>query len=157
MLNTTLCYIESAGSYLMLYRNKKQHDPNGGKWIGVGGKFRENEGPVDCVKREVREETGLELAEPKLRGIVTFVSDIYETEQMCLFTADRFAGTLADNCDEGELRWIPKAETPTLNIWEGDRIFLELLAENAPFFLLKLEYEGDRLVRHTVEKSAPVC
>ena len=139
----------------MLYRNKKKIDANGGKWIGVGGKFLEHESPEDCVIRETLEETGLTLISPKIRGIVTFVSDIYATEQMFLFTADRFGGELSGECDEGELRWIPKTQIQELNLWEGDRLFLKLLSEDAPFFLMKLEYRGDRLVRATVG-GAPV-
>lgn len=154
MVNSTLCYIEKDGSYLMLYRNKKKIDANGGKWIGVGGKFLENESPDDCVVRETLEETGLRLVLPKIRGIVTFVSDKYETEQMFLFTSDRFEGALNTVCDEGELRWIPKEQIGSLNLWEGDRLFLKLLSEDAPFFLMKLEYCGDRLERAYVNGAA---
>ena len=152
MLCSTLCYIEKDDSYLMLLRNRKKHDINGGKWIGVGGKFEEGESPVDCLLREVREETGLTLTRWRMRGIVTFVSDVAETEYMHLFTADGFEGELADDCDEGELRWVPVSQIGSLNLWEGDRVFLDLLAQNAPFFLLKLTYSGNRLVAHKIEQ-----
>ena len=145
LINSTLCYIEKDGSYLMLYRNKKTIDPNGGKWIGVGGKFQEGESPVDCVTRETFEETGLRLIEPRFRGIVTFTSDKWETEQMFLFTADNFTGTINTECDEGELRWVRKSELSELNMWEGDKIFLKLIADDAPAFFLKLNYTGDTL------------
>lgn len=145
MKNTTLCYIEQNGSYLMLHRVKKQHDDNAGKWIGVGGKFEDGESPEECVLREVREETGLTLTEYRLRGIVTFVSTECETEYMYLFTASRFEGTLTDT-DEGVLAWVDKRQVLSLPHWEGDRIFLQLLAEDAPFFSLKLCYEGSKLV-----------
>lgn len=144
MKNSTLCYIESGGQYLMLRRDRKKNDENSGKWIGVGGKFEEGESPDDCLIREVREETGLELTSYSLRGIVTFVSDIYETEQMFLFTADGFSGSLSE-CDEGTLEWVDKSNVPSLPLWEGDRIFLELLARGRGFFLLKLVYHGDNL------------
>lgn len=144
MKNSTLCYIESGGQYLMLRRDRKKNDENSGKWIGVGGKFEEGESPDDCLIREVREETGLELTSYSLRGIVTFVSDIYETEQMFLFTADGFSGSLSE-CDEGTLEWVDKSDVPSLPLWEGDRIFLELLARGCGFFLLKLVYHGDNL------------
>ena len=144
MKNTTLCYIEQNGCYLMLHRVKKHQDPNVGKWIGVGGKFEENESPDECLVREVKEETGLTLTRWHCRGIVTFVSDEWPTEYMHLFTANGFEGRLTD-CSEGELAWIKKAQVPALNLWEGDRIFLELLAREEPFFLLKLSYRGDRL------------
>lgn len=144
-INTTLCYIEQAGKYLMLHRVKKEHDLNHDKWIGIGGKFEDQESPEDCVLREAREETGLTLLEPEYRGIVTFVSDQWPTEYMHLFWADRFTGTLRD-CDEGTLEWIDKADLMALPMWEGDKIFLRLLEEKPPFFSLKLTYQGDTLL-----------
>ena len=145
MLLTTLCYIEKGDQYLMLHRVKKEHDINKDKWIGVGGKFEDKESPEDCLLREVWEETGLTLTGYRYRGIVTFVSDRYETELMHLFTAHRWTGTIKD-CDEGVLEWVPRAKVARLPSWEGDKIFLDLLArEEEPFFSLKLCYEGDRL------------
>lgn len=144
MKNTTLCYLEKDGCYLMLHRVKKQQDENAGKWIGVGGKFEEGESPEECARREVREETGLALEEVRPRGIVTFVSDQWGTEYMHLFTSTRFSGTL-HACDEGELAWVPVSQVTKLELWEGDRIFLDLLARDVPFFSLKLVYEGDSL------------
>ena len=156
MLNTTLCYIERDGHYLMLHRVKKVNDINHDKWIGIGGKFEDKESPEECLLREVREETGLTLTEYRYRGIVTFVSDRYETEYMHLFTADRFEGTLID-CDEGTLEWVPKEKVPDLPTWAGDRIFLRLLTEDVPFFSLKLAYEGDTLVRAVLNgKELPI-
>lgn len=145
MRNTTLCYLEQDGQYLMLHRVKKSHDVNHGKWIGVGGKFEFQESPEDCLLREVREETGLTLKSWRYRGIVTFVYNDDEAEYMHLFTADGWTGTLRD-CAEGELRWVPRDEVGKLNLWEGDRIFLALLARDEPFFSLKLTYRGDDLV-----------
>lgn len=146
MKNTSLCYIEKDGCYLMLHRTKKAGDENHDKWIGIGGKFEDGESPEDCMLREVREETGLSLSSWSFRGIVTFVSDEWGTEYMHLFTADGFAGSLRD-CDEGELEWVEKARIPSLPIWEGDKIFLRLLDQGADFFSLKLCYHGDKLVR----------
>lgn len=145
MMNTTLCYIEQDGKYLMLHRVKKENDLNHDKWIGVGGKFEADESPEECLLREVREETGLTLTDWRYRGLVTFVSDTWPTEYMHLFTADGFTGTMAD-CDEGTLEWVEKSAVPALPGWEGDKIFLRLLAEEAPFFSLKLCYEGDALI-----------
>ena len=144
MTNTTLCYLEKDGCYLMLYRNKKPHDPNAGKWVGIGGHMEEGESPEDCLKREAREETGFLLEEVEPRGLVTFVSDRYETEYMHLFTCRTFSGTL-HACSEGTLQWIPIAEVPRLPLWEGDRIFLSFLTQNRPYFSLKLCYQGDTL------------
>ena len=143
---STLCYLEKDGKYLMLLRNKKEHDLNEGKWIGVGGKFEENETAEECVIREVQEETGYTLTSFKMRGIVTFISGRAETEYMHLFTADGFTGTEIP-CYEGELHWIDRDKVPELNLWEGDRIFLKLLAERDRYFSLKLIYDKeDRLL-----------
>jgi len=145
MIQSTLCYIENdRGQYLMLHRVKKEHDANHDKWIGIGGKFEDGESPEECVVREVREETGLTLTDYRYRGLVTFVSDRWETEYMHLFTATGCTGMLQE-CDEGVLEWIGKGELLALPQWEGDRIFLELLDRDVPFFSLKLRYEGERL------------
>lgn len=145
MRNTTLCYIEHQGKYLMMLRNKKKIDASKNKWIGVGGKFEEGESPEECVLREVKEETGLTLLDYKLRGVVTFVSDIWESEYMYLFTASKFQGELTA-CDEGDLSWISKEEIFDLNLWEGDRAFLKLLFEDTEFFTMKLQYQGEKLM-----------
>ena len=145
MRNTTLCYLERNGRYLMLHRTAKENDLNKDKWIGIGGKFEEGESPEDCLRREVFEETGLTLDSWRYCGIVTFVSDGWGTEYMHLFHSEAFHGTLRA-CDEGELEWIGKEALLALpDIWEGDRIFLRLMDDRVPFFSLKLCYEGDRL------------
>ena len=123
MKQTTLCYLERDGQYLMLHRVKKQHDENHDKWIGVGGKFEDRESPEDCVRREVLEETGLTLTEYRYRGIVHFRSDRDEPEEMHLFTATAWTGEQRI-CDEGDLEWIDKSRLLALTLWEGDRIFL---------------------------------
>ena len=146
MWNTTLCYIERQGQYLMLHRVKKKNDVNKDKWIGIGGKFEDKESPEECLVREVREETGLTLTDYTYRGLVTFVSDRWETEYMHLFTATGYTGTMLTDCDEGELAWIDKKALLALPLWEGDKLFLRLLDEGAPFFSLKLVYEGEGLV-----------
>ena len=145
MKNTTLCYIERDGQYLMLHRVKKENDENKDKWIGIGGKFEDKESPEDCLLREVREETGLTLTDYRYCAIVTFVSDRWPTEYMHLFHATIFQGACKD-CDEGELAWIDKRELYRLQQWQGDRIFLRLMEENRPFFSLKLVYQGETLV-----------
>ena len=144
-INSTLIYVERGDEYLMLHRTKKENDLNHDKWIGIGGKFEENESPEDCMLREAREETGLTLTNWRYRGIVTFISDTWETEYMHLFTADDWTGELKE-WDEGDLEWIKKSELLKLKLWEGDKIFLRLLDTDEPFFSLKLKYEGDTLV-----------
>lgn len=141
---TTLCYIEKNNSYLMLHRVTKKNDINHDKWIGVGGHFEFQESPENCLLREVEEETGLTLVSYKFRGIVTFISDDDEAEYMCLYTSDDFTGNLTD-CDEGKLEWVPFEKIEDLELWEGDKIFLRLLKENAPFFSLKLVYKNGEL------------
>lgn len=143
---STLCYIEKDDCYLMLHRVSKKNDINKDKWIGVGGHFQTNESPEDCLLREVKEETGLTLTSFRFRGIVTFITDgLEEAEYMHLYTADGFEGELID-CDEGVLKWVPKKKIYDLNLWEGDLIFHRLLDEDAPFFSLKLSYQGDKLI-----------
>ena len=155
MRNTTLCYLENCrGEYLMLHRVKKKHDINQDKWIGVGGEFEEGESPDECLLREVREETGLTLTRYRFRGVVTFLFDGGEGEYMYLFTAEGWTGELSGDCAEGDLEWVPKDRVAGLPIWEGDRIFLRLLAEDAPAFLLTLEYRGDALVRAVLDGRA---
>ena len=143
---TTLCYIEKNSSYLMLHRVTKKNDINHDKWIGVGGHFEFKESPEECLLREVKEETGLTLKSFKFRGIVTFVSDDDPAEYMCLYTSDDFEGNLIE-CDEGKLEWVPFEKIETLELWEGDKIFLRLLHTDAPFFSLKLVYKNGNLVQ----------
>lgn len=156
MTNTTLCYIERDGQYLMLHRIRKKNDINAGKWIGVGGHFLDGESPDDCLLREVFEETGLRLTSYRCRGIVTFVPDDGECELMHLYTADGFEGTLTD-CDEGVLRWVNKEDVPSLPLWEGDRVFLRLLGTEAPFFSLKLVYRGGVLAGAVLDGKTIPC
>ena len=147
---TTLCYIEKEDSYLMLHRIKKEKDINKDKWIGVGGHFEADESPEECLLREVYEETGLTLVSWRLRGIITFSTDVYETEYMFLYTADRYTGSLTE-CSEGTLEWVEKSRVPNLPIWEGDKIFFRLLEEQAEFFSLKLRYVGDSLAEAVLD------
>ena len=124
---STLCYLERDEQYLMLHRTVKKNDVNKEKWIGVGGHFEEGESPEECLLREVYEETGLVL------------------------TADGFEGEM-HACDEGELAWVDRDRITDLNIWEGDKIFLSLLRREAPFFSLKLVYDGgSRLVSASLD------
>ena len=135
----------------MLHRVNKKNDPNANKWVGIGGKFEEGESPEDCLIREVKEETGLTLSSYSYRGIVTFVSDKYPTEYMHLFTAT--AEGEPSSCEEGELAWVEKTRVPDLPLWEGDRVFLGLLATDCPFFSLKLTYRGDALASAVLNGS----
>ena len=144
MHNSALCYILRDDQVLMLHRVKKKNDINHDKWIGIGGKFEFEEAPEECLLREAKEETGLTLTSWRCRGIVTFLSEGGEGEYMYLFTADGFDGELIE-CDEGNLEWVSRDFLNNLPMWEGDKIFLDLLWSDAPFFLLTLRYQGDRL------------
>lgn len=144
MRNTTLCYIIQGNQVLMLHRVKKKNDINYDKWIGIGGKFEGEESPEECLLREAREETGLTLTDWQCRGVVTFRQEGGEGEYMYLFTATGFTGQLRE-CGEGDLQWISRERLDALPKWEGDQVFLDLLWQNNPFFLLTLCYRGDRL------------
>ncbi len=146
MINSTLCYITRGDEVLMLHRVKKENDINKDKWIGIGGKFEAEESPDECLLREAKEETGLTLTSWRCRGVVTFLNDGFcEGEYMYLFTADAFTGAIT-TCDEGELQWVKRDFIRQLPLWEGDHIFLELLWQDAPFFLLTLRYDKDKLI-----------
>ncbi len=158
MINTTLCYIEKNNSYLLLHRTKKEKDVNKDKWIGIGGKFEEGESPFDCIRREVKEETGFILNKVEYRGLVTFVSTTSDGaapyyELMHLFWANDFSlpqGSDPDKlpeCDEGQLEWVPKEKMNELPHWESDEIFLELIEKRAPFFSIKVEYLDGKMVK----------
>lgn len=151
MINTTICYIEKDGAYLMLHRVKKKNDINHDKWIGIGGKFEPGESPYECVRREVFEEVGVQVPNLRYRGIMTFVSNFCDPEYMHIFSSDGYDGVLKEECDEGNLEWVKKEHIKDLPIWEGDKIFLDLLDTEERFFSLKLVYEGDKLVSHTLD------
>lgn len=149
MKETTLCYIIKENKYLMLHRIKKENDVNNDKWIGVGGKIEVGETVEECMLREVSEETGLTIKSYNYRGIVHFISDVYENEKMHLFTADEFCGEFKE-CDEGVLQWVDRDEMYKLPLWEGDKLFLGLIGTDVDFFDLVLEYKGEKLVSASV-------
>ena len=152
---STLCYIEKEGRYLMLHRTVKKNDVNHDKWIGVGGHFEYGESPEECLLREVKEETGYTLTSWRYRGIVTFVYGEAVVEYMSLYTADGFKGDPID-CDEGDLEWIDKSAVPSLELWEGDRIFFRLLDEGREFFSLKLVYDTEDVLRYAALDGVPL-
>lgn len=160
MILTSLCYLEYKEHYLMLHRIKKKQDVNQGKWIGLGGKFEAGETPEACVNREVYEESGFRMERCRLRGILTFQAEGWETEYIFVYTSDLFQSDtgmdqngfpILPPCPEGELAWIPKNKLMDLQLWEGDRIFLKLLTEESPFFSMKLCYQGDVLKEYTLK------
>ena len=148
---TSLCYVEQNGQYLMLHRNKKQNDINKDKYIGIGGHMEHDESPKECVMREAFEETGLELDEPKLRGILTFVIDDM-TELCFLYTCEKYSGEL-HSCNEGDLVWIEKDKVLDLPLWEGDKIFLKLLETEEKLFQMKLIYKKGKLLDYKIQEA----
>ena len=151
LIKSTLCYLEKDGCFLMLYRNKKKDDPCAGKWVGIGGKFEPGESSDECLVREVFEETGLKLKDYRFHGVIRFISDLWDDEDMYLFSGTGWEGddTFAKgsfDCDEGDLVWIPKEEILSLNLWEGDKYFLEPLIRGEEGLDMVCRYEGDRLV-----------
>ena len=148
---TTLCYAERDGCWLMLHRIKKDADENAGKWIGIGGHLEENESPEECIRREAREEAGVELSELRLRGIITFILPDWGNELTFLYTAKTDTAELPE-CSEGDLQWVPVEKVMDLPLWEGDKVFLPLLLSRNEPFSLKLIYEpGGALSGYTLE------
>lgn len=146
---TTLCYVKQGGKTLMLHRIKKNRDIHQGKWNGLGGKFLPGESPEECVIREVKEESGLQIQNPRLRGFLTFPNfKPGEDWQMFLYTADEFSGQLIE-CSEGHLDWIDDEKLKSLPLWEGDYLFLDWLNQNR-FFTAKFVYENKKLLSHSV-------
>ena len=153
---TTLCNIERDDAYLMLHRVKKEQDVNKDIWIGVGGHLEEDESPEECLFREGIEETGLTLLSWKLRGVITVMSDVRQTEYMFLYTATGFLGELKE-CPEGNLEWVRKEEVRNLPIWEGDKIFFDLLDASMECFSLKLRYKGEKLAEAVKDGNINCC
>lgn len=143
---TVLVYIEKDNSYLMLLRNKKKHDINANKWIGVGGHLEKGETPEDALFREIKEETGLDVISYSKKGLIHFNYDDI-SELMHLYIVNDFKGELIE-CDEGTLKWIKKSDLFSLELWEGDKIFLKKLINNEPYFELELNYLRDKLISY---------
>ncbi len=144
---TTLVHLVREGEYLMLHRIKKNKDVNAGKWIGVGGHLEAGETPEECAIRETFEETGLTVHSLDFRGIVDFYNDgDYDDERIYIYTSGDFSGELKE-CNEGVLAWIPGEEVLSLNLWEGDPVFLKPLLAGVSDFYFELHYEGDRLAK----------
>ncbi|MEG0249548.1 MAG: NUDIX domain-containing protein [Peptostreptococcus sp.] len=147
---TTVCYLERGNERLMLHRTKKEDDLNKGKWLGVGGKLEKDETPLQCVKREIKEETGYTANRCDIKGLVVFNYNDNASEFMYLYTCNDFDGNIIE-CNEGDLKWIKKEEIKDLKLWEGDKIFIDLIENDSPFFYLTLNYENDQLISHTLE------
>lgn len=145
----TLCYVFDGNKVLMINRNKRANDMHLGKWNGLGGKFNQGETPEECVIREVYEESGLIIKNPKLKGFLTFPAfDDEEDWYVFVFTATEFTGNLKES-EEGELEWIEWENVFNLPLWEGDKYFLEWLKDDK-FFSAKFIYKGSKFISHSV-------
>lgn len=153
---TTLCYLKQNGNYLMIKKND-DGGQSAGKYLGVGGKLEPGESPDECAKREIKEETGYEVLDLKLRGIVTFLSDVWEDEIMFLYSAEQLEGELRNDCDEGRLYWIEEDKVLDLPAWEGDKYFLKPLLEGEDDIQLKLVYKGDDLMEVYRDGAMLLC
>ncbi|MGX7086546.1 NUDIX hydrolase [Gemelliphila palaticanis] len=149
----SMCYIDNGDSFLMLKRNKKENDVHQNFIISVGGKIEEGETPEECIIREVKEETDLDITNPQLRGIITFPDFEENTNWYTyVFTCENFSGTITNDCSEGDLMWIKKQDIldKKINTWEGDFVFLEWIIKNKPFFSAKFVYENKNLKDYNV-------
>jgi len=148
----TLCYVRDTknNTTLMLHRVKKENDVHKDKWNGLGGKFELGESPEECVIREIHEESGLKITNPKMKGFITFpLFDGVDDWYVFLFVAEEFTGTLIDSA-EGRLEWVPTDKLLDLPLWEGDKIFIPWL-DGEKFFSAKFMYEAKTLVSHSVD------
>ncbi len=148
MILASLCYLQHDGLTLMIHRTKRADDIHLGKWNGLGGKFEPGESPEECVMREMREESGLEIKNPRLCGLLMFPGFKGNDWYVFVFTAHEFNGELKEN-QEGYLEWIPEAELESLPLWPSDHIFLPWIREGK-FFSAKFVYDGDKMREHTV-------
>ncbi len=151
--DATLCYIIKDNEWLMLLRNKKTNDINEGKWLGVGGKVELDESPETCIIREIKEETNLNANNVVFRGIIDFIYENKDYEKIWVFTCEDFEGTLKE-CDEGTLAWINKDNILKLDLWEGDKVFLErLLSGNSELFFYEFKYDEEGKLLYTKDKG----
>lgn len=141
MILATLCYVKHNGKTLMVYRNKKPNDIHEGKWNGLGGKFEAGETPEECIRREIEEEAGLVIQNPKLHGLLMFPKFKGNDWYVFVFTATEFDGELIES-PEGKLEWIDNDKLTSLSLWESDHVFLPWI-ETDQFFSAKFEYVGD--------------
>ena len=152
---TTICYIEKDGKTLMLYRNKKKNDVHEGKYVGIGGKFEFGETPEECIIREIKEETGLTVNSLRYHGLISFPKFSNDDNwYMFIFSCRDFEGEVPedrlDDCPEGRLLWVDNDKVMDLNMWDGDRVFLEWVATKK-VFNAKIEYEDGELKRYNVD------
>ena len=153
MIESTLVYLIQNDYWLMLLRNKKTNDINQNKWIGVGGKKERNETIEECAIRETFEETGLKIQSLQYHGLVRFDYEKAESEKIYVYTSNDFTGVIHE-CNEGTLSWIKREDILNLNLWQGDKLFLNHLFHHFnDLFCLYLVYDkDDSLIHYDWEK-----
>lgn len=140
----TLCYVRENGRTLMIHRTKKRNDMHQGKWNGLGGKLEAGESPEECARREIQEESGLNVDRLTLKGVLTFPEfSKGEDWYAFIFEACGVSGEMIDS-PEGVLEWVPDGQILELNLWEGDRIFIPWLSQEK-FFSGKFIYRDGEL------------
>lgn len=149
MILATLCYVKQDGKTLMIHRNKRPNDIHAGKWNGLGGKFEAGETPEMCIQREVKEEAGLSIQNPRLHGLLVFTNFKGNDWYVFVFTAKEFDGELNASSPEGTLEWIDDEQLLNLNLWESDQIFLPWIDEEK-FFSARFDYAGDLMGEYEV-------
>lgn len=148
----TLAYILSPDGQkvLLVHRNRRAEDPHQGKYNGLGGKLDPDEDVVGCIRREVREESGLECEELILRGTISWPGFGKKGEDWFgfIFRVDRWTGQPFTENPEGSLEWIAVDQILALPLWEGDRYFLPLVfARDGRQFHGVMPYRDGRPVR----------
>lgn len=145
----TLCYVRRAGKTLMVHRIKKANDMHQGKWNGLGGKLEPGETPEECAIREIYEESGLIVKNLVFKGMITFPGFANDEDWYTfIFVVDDFAGQLIDS-PEGNLEWIDRDKLFQLNLWDGDRVFLNWL-DRPGFFSAKFVYQDGQFIDYNV-------
>jgi 8-oxo-dGTP diphosphatase len=149
MIEATLCYINNHNKTLMMHRIKKKNDIHANKWSGVGGKFNEGESPEECAIREIKEETGFDINNVKMKGVLTFPKFDGKNDWLVfVFTAETKEYDFIQT-HEGVLHWVETNKVLELNLWEGDKIFIPLLYQKK-FFSAKFIYEKGKLISHKI-------
>lgn len=126
------CYIRNNGKILFLHRAKKEGLNNKQFYRGLGGKAEQGESPIACIKREVREEAGINI-NPVWKGVVTFSSSSDNDWEAHIFTAEGFNGEMMIKSPEGELIWVDEIKAQNLEMPEGDKKLLPLLFKEGKF------------------------
>jgi len=132
----TLGYVMSpdGARVLLIHRNARPDDAHLGKYNGLGGKMQPDEDVVACMRREIREEAGIECEQMVLRGTVSWPGFGAQGEDWLgfIFLIHRFTGTPLERNPEGELSWVPVKDIMSLPLWDGDRHFLPLVFDADP-------------------------